>query len=267
MFKALITAFSLYTRIPMPYLKMSDKDMRYVLSWFPVTGVVLGFLEALAMYASYICGLSVFVTSILLIIIPIVYTGGIHIDGFMDTTDALRSYKPKEDKLKIMDDPHSGAFAIIGLSVYLMVSFALYVIAIRDVATGHMIFICQMFILSRSLSAITCYALPKAKKSGMLYNITESFDGAEKNKGVEKYILPVLFFVVSVSVQIYSDLYAGIINVCLQSLLILYYIRKTKKEFGGITGDTAGWLLQQSELLSIVSLAVKVIFFDKGVCG
>ena len=51
-------------------------------------------------------------------IIPILITGGFHIDGFMDTQDAINSYKPREKKLEILKDPHIGAFAVISLLAY-----------------------------------------------------------------------------------------------------------------------------------------------------
>ena len=49
-------------------------------------------------------------------------TGGIHLDGFMDTTDARSSYGDREKKLAILKDSHVGAFAVIGCSFYLILS-------------------------------------------------------------------------------------------------------------------------------------------------
>ena len=47
--------------------------------------------------------------------IPLVITGGFHVDGFMDTMDALCSNQGRERKLEILKDPHTGAFACIFL--------------------------------------------------------------------------------------------------------------------------------------------------------
>lgn len=50
-------------------------------------------------------------------------TGGIHLDGLLDTADALSSYKTKEEKLEILKDSHAGAFAIIiGICWFVLVS-------------------------------------------------------------------------------------------------------------------------------------------------
>lgn len=43
---------------------------------------------------------------------PLLVTGGIHIDGFSDTMDALSSHAERQKKLEIMDDPHIGAFGV-----------------------------------------------------------------------------------------------------------------------------------------------------------
>ena len=50
--------------------------------------------------------------------IPILITGGFHVDGFLDTCDALHSYQPRERKLEILKDSHIGAFAVIMLALY-----------------------------------------------------------------------------------------------------------------------------------------------------
>ena len=58
--------------------------------------------------------------------IPLLVTGGFHVDGFMDTTDALSSYREKEERLRILKDPHIGAFAVIGVVIYYLLYAAGY---------------------------------------------------------------------------------------------------------------------------------------------
>ena len=56
-------------------------------------------------------------------LIPVAATGGIHLDGFADTSDALSSYGDREKKLAILKDPHCGAFAVIRLCGYFVAVF------------------------------------------------------------------------------------------------------------------------------------------------
>ena len=58
--------------------------------------------------------------------LPVLVSGGIHTDGFIDTVDALSSYGDKEKKLEILKDPHTGAFAIIGAIMYYLLFFWIY---------------------------------------------------------------------------------------------------------------------------------------------
>ncbi len=59
-------------------------------------------------------------------LIPVFVSGGIHLDGFMDTMDALGSWGDKEKKLEILKDSHNGAFAVIGICCYFTVSLGVW---------------------------------------------------------------------------------------------------------------------------------------------
>ena len=97
-------SFSLYSRIPMPRLSYAEDDMEHSLIWFPMVGVVIGALVCLVNIPDFMKEVPAAVRILLSLLIPIVVTGGFHIDGFMDTEDALRSYAPVEKKLEILKD-------------------------------------------------------------------------------------------------------------------------------------------------------------------
>jgi len=61
--------------------------------------------------------------AVVLTLIPVVITGGIHLDGLLDTADALSSYQPRERRLEILKDSHAGAFAIIVCCMYFLAYF------------------------------------------------------------------------------------------------------------------------------------------------
>ncbi|MBQ4275848.1 MAG: adenosylcobinamide-GDP ribazoletransferase, partial [Lachnospiraceae bacterium] len=111
--RSFLIALSMYSKIPVPRCEWKEEDMKYVFIFFPLIGIVIGGL----IYGwNYLCRyfelpdiLRVCITAA----IPIIITGGIHADGFMDTMDALHSYRDKEKKLEILKDPHIGAFSVI----------------------------------------------------------------------------------------------------------------------------------------------------------
>lgn len=92
MFRSLIAAFSMFSRIPMPKIR-GEGNARYMMCFFPLVGVVLGGVVW--------CGFSIlsrsvgearFLTAAILTVLPILITGGIHMDGWMDTHDAIHSW-------------------------------------------------------------------------------------------------------------------------------------------------------------------------------
>ena len=64
--------------------------------------------------------------TMVLVIVPVVITGGIHVDGLLDTSDALSSWRDREKRLEILKDSHAGAFAVITACVYFMAFYGGY---------------------------------------------------------------------------------------------------------------------------------------------
>jgi nicotinate-nucleotide--dimethylbenzimidazole phosphoribosyltransferase len=99
-------------------------DMGRAMAWFPVVGLVLGALLALADVA----GRAFFpplVNAALLLSTWVALTGALHLDGFLDCCDGLLATKPPERRLEILRDTHVGAFAVVGAVCLLLLKFAL----------------------------------------------------------------------------------------------------------------------------------------------
>lgn len=108
--------------------------------------------------------LPVFAETLFWAAVPLLITGGFHVDGFMDVQDAFNSYKPKEEKLKILKDPHIGAFEVIslGILVLLYISFTYLLLETKN---NKMIAIsCIGFALMRDLDmncSKKCWRIPR----------------------------------------------------------------------------------------------------------
>ena len=83
-------------------------------------------------------------------ILPIFITGGIHMDGFLDTMDGISSYQTKERRLEILKDSNSGAFAIIGGLVYMILSIGAW----SEVSVKSLPVIACSYCLSRAISIL-----------------------------------------------------------------------------------------------------------------
>ena len=112
--QTIAVAFAMFSAIPVPQFDWNEKNMRYAMCAFPLIGAVCGVLW-------YLCGalpLPALVRAGGFCLIPVWVTGGIHLDGYADTCDALSSYGDTAKKLEILKDPHCGAFAVIRLCSY-----------------------------------------------------------------------------------------------------------------------------------------------------
>jgi adenosylcobinamide-GDP ribazoletransferase len=242
-------AFSMYSKIPMPKTDWNKKNMKYAFCFFPVVGMVILALIMLWDYISVNLQMGSIMHTAILVVIPVLVTGGIHLDGFLDTMDALSSYQPMEKRLEILKDPHTGAFAIISAVIYFIVYFGAW----SEVRGETLIIISIGFVLSRSLSGFSVVTFPCAKSSGLAAQFS---DAAEKNK--VKLTMGMYILICSL-VMLYVNVLLGGICVITALIVFIYYNVMSKKNFGGITGDLAGCFLQICELC----MALSVVFIGK----
>ena len=182
-------------------------------------------------------------------LIPIIITGGIHMDGFMDTMDALGSWGDREKKLEILKDSHAGAFAILGMGCYLMWS-----VAVWSELPAEVLRVCGVsFVLSRALSGFSVVTFPAARNSGLLKMFQ---DGAQK-----KVVRITMCLYVAAAVIMMAVMNARAMTGAVTGVMIafLYYIVVSRKQFGGVTGDLAGFFLETAELAMFTGILVTCI--------
>ncbi len=240
--KACIIAFGTYSKFPVPYFEWKEKDMKYSICFFPFVGVLLGAAEWLWFWICVNYGMGSLFKAAGAVIINILVTGGIHIDGYMDTMDALHSYQPVEKKLEILKDAHIGAFAVIMLSVLLLA----YIGALPGIDFNNVPLFASTFVFSRILSGLSVVLFKGAKKGGMLY----AFSSSAQKKVVCISLVMELLFMAAGTIWIYKIKAVFVIVVML--IVFIYYRYKSYKEFGGITGDLAGWFLCLSEMVAVI---------------
>lgn len=237
-----VMAFSTYSRLPMPQVEWSEKNMRYTLAFFPLVGAAVGGVFALSAWLLGLLGFGPVLRGAVLTAVPLAVTGGIHMDGFCDTVDALSSHAPRERKLEILKDPHAGAFALIWGAVWLLVYFGLLT-ELRGAAT-----VAAGFVLSRSFSAWGVERLPSAR-GGM---------GAQLKRGSRFpwWVLTLYLGLYLGAVALWGDLLAGLAALGAALLVYLGYRVLAVRQFGGFTGDLAGWFLQVCELAILAAVVV-----------
>lgn len=238
-FRAAILALSTYTRLPMPRVQWDGEAAGLALGFLPLAGGAVGLAVLLWQLVCRGLGLSAVMFAAVCTALPVLVSGGIHIDGFCDTSDALASRQSRERRLEILKDPHVGAFALIRLCVYLLICFAvLHELFLLELDRG----LGLVFVLSRCLASVSALTLPGARKNGMLAAFTGGAD--LRRTGV----IIALFAAAALAGWLWLTLPQGAFGLALCLPVALWYRSMALKSFGGVTGDTTGFFLQLIEL-------------------
>ena len=249
--QSLIIAFAMYSKIPMPRADWNDKNMRYAFCWFPVIGLVIGLVTRGVFYILTDWQVGDVFRGVCLMAVPLLITGGIHLDGFMDTTDARSSYGDREKKMMILKDSHVGAFAVIGCGLYLILSAGAW----SEIDTKGIRIMMMAFVMERALSGLAAVNFKGARKDGML----TAFREPARRKTVTAVLAAEA--IAAAAVMCYFWLPAGVLCCIGALMMFFFYYKIAMKEFGGTTGDLAGWFLQNCELIMLFLAVVSQYLF------
>ena len=246
--KSVIIAFAMYSKLPMPRVDWEKKALSWALCWFPLVGAVIGAALWGWLALAGFLGFGAAFTAAFALLIPIALSGGIHLDGFCDTCDALSSHQSREKKLEILKDSHTGAFAIICCGLYLLVFFAAWC---EVSATGRAaLALCLGPVLSRSLSGLFAVTLPNARGTGLLATFTGPMDAAKAR------VVLAVWAIAAAAAMVFLSPWTGVGVLAGAALACVYYVATAKRQFGGVTGDLAGFFLQLCELGMVLGAVV-----------
>ena len=239
-------AFGMFSAVPAPQPAWNEKNMKYALCAFPLVGVVIALAFGCWGWAAAALDLPVLLRAAGFCLLPVWITGGIHLDGYADTCDALSSYGGQEKRLAILKDPHCGAFAVIRLCSWFVADLGLCAaLPLTPRAVGCM----QLgFVLERAISGWAVAALPLAKNTGLAH----TFSTAAARQRV-KLILTGVILAVSMLLVGFGGV-SGWAMLAAALAALWRYAAVSRRDFGGITGDLAGWFLQRCELWMLGAL-------------
>lgn len=240
-------AISMFTVIPLPKYEWDDKSAKHMMKLYPVIGLIVGTLWYVAFLILNKLNISLMLTSALLMAVPFILTGFLHLDGFMDVCDALLSRRPKDEKLRILKDSTVGAFSVISLAILFIIEFA--AINTLLIEQKNPLFLILIPIISRSL--VGYFLLTRE-------TISESYLGNLFKQGtgsLDTAILIGIYLATFILCYIISDLESLIIPVIMW-ITSYVLVNKSKKELGGINGDVAGYMLVLSECIGLIVLGI-----------
>lgn len=248
---SMIAAFASYSIIPMPNRELTAESTKYQLCFFPLIGVVIGaLLYGWNIGWPYLCNYN-FLPAVVFVIVPVIISGGTHVDGFIDTVDAMCAPRTMEKKLEILKDTHTGSFAIIITLSYFLIALGVW----SEMSINAVPMLAVGFVLSRALSGLAIVTFPHAKTSKLM----KSFIDEKQKRTVFGVMLA--YIVASVALMIYLQPLYGSVAVLGAIVSYIYYYYVAKKHFGGITAAVASFFVQVCELIipCVVLIAWKFI--------
>ena len=235
--KSLIVALQFLTRIPLFItISVDPKLSGRSLLWYPLVGVLIGAV----LYATtrLMVNQPQLLTAIMVLIIWVLITGGLHLDGLADSADAWAGgYGNKKKTLEIMKDPHVGSLAIVVLVLVLLLKF----VALSElVKTDKIMYLILAPMLARSAVVYLFLTTPYVRPQGLGANM------AKYLPHTMAIMVLLLFIVPAVLLHPLAVLAAGVVLTGLRYLML--------KRLAGMTGDTLGASIEITEAVVLVSL-------------
>ena len=247
--ESLLIALSMYSALPVKCLNWTEKNLRNAMVFFPLVGLLCGVGLFVVWTVCELLHVGAVLFGVLAVLSGVLITGGIHLDGFCDTADALYSRRPQEEKLRILKDPNCGPFAVFSVVLALLVSFGAYVQIYQTQNRSFVWLLTGVFVLSRCLSGLSVTALPIAQSSSLAKTFGES---AGKHVRV---ILVIVYGVVGLLTDLFWD-WLAVVLAWIGLFAFFGCSHMAKKQFGGITGDLAGFFLVLCETVCLLGAAL-----------
>jgi len=234
---SILAAFQFLTLIP-PIIRrpFTSQEMGNSVAFYPLVGLGIG---AVIYGADW--GLSqIFQTEIrsaLLLLIWVLLTGGLHLDGLLDSLDGLFGGFTAETRLEIMRDERVGAFGVIGGILALIIKFT----AISVIPATSLAWL-AVPVFSRLGMSFALVVFPYVRQVGLGKQIKDNTNW--------RHLL--LAFLISALI---GWLTTGLTGLGIMSLsLALSWLtgRYILKRIPGLTGDNYGAINEILEIFSIL---------------
>lgn len=265
--QAFFMSLGMFSSIPCPYRPWNEKARHLMLVFLPLVGLVIGGIWFGLYKLTAWLDLPLQLQAGVLTLYPFLVTGFIHLDGFMDTSDALLSRRPLQEKLRILKDPHTGAFAVISVVVLMLICYASmssiterlnFKLALGIAKGEPMLALLLIPVITRcgsSLAVLTGKPLSHSQYK-------------EDNKKVPAAEITVVCIMAAAVMLAGLLLGAGIgsfaadwsvlLVLCCTMIAYLSALYGAVRQLGGVSGDLAGYALTIAEAFALITMAILV---------
>jgi len=241
--KSLIFAIQALTRINIKQIPWDEGAFGRATAFFPLVGLFLGcsYLLAALFLINYT---SSYLIASLLLIAHIILTGALHLDGLLDTIDAVFSHRSPERMLEIMKDSRVGSNAVVGaISIFLL----RFTITAEIVQKEQLLLLVLAPLLARFNQVFVIYFFPYIRPQGLgsLFKIYT---------GKRELAIAALTTLASILLISFMGLNLSVwIVLFITTLFACYWGSRFTRLFHGLTGDLYGALSELTELLVLLA--------------
>lgn len=239
-----LLSLQFFTSIPIrKTLPMNQQSVTAMFCTMPIISFFMGLIIVFTNYLNNtFFQFTPLLLAIVIVVLNIAMTGGLHVDGWIDLSDAYFSYRDRERRLEILSDSRVGAFGAIGLFVMLLLKIAFFYEILIQQPHDMLYFFIFIPVLSRLAMLIYFNLTKNIKDTGL----AAYFKNQVLDQHLWMYIVLYIFIIIFTSFILHNST-IFILLVCMFGFTILY--RKwTIKHFGGMTGDLLGALYEGMEL-------------------
>ncbi len=243
---SLIIAFAMYSRIPVPEIDVQKDQGNYVLCFFPLVGIVIGAFELVAYHVLLLLGIGTVLRGAVLTALPLLISGGVHMNGFMAVVQARNTFGDQAKKTGVMEDPHPGMNAVLACALYLLVSAGAWI----EAGWRSICIMALFFALERAAGGYCALNFRTRRGSGSL----EFFTDEKSRERASNIILAECVGIFIVMALIWMP--GAVLSYALIFVTMIVYYLTAESEFDGNRTELMGWFLQMAELAQLIALAI-----------
>ena len=222
-----------FCSLPCPVKRWDSGCKSLMLGFLPSIGLIIGLIWAAIYVGLVYLGFPFLVVSFILAFLPFALCGFMHMDGFMDCSDAIMSRKPLEDRQRILKDTHTGAFSVIS-AIFMILAYFAFISTAASLG-------------SRPLGTSQYVELDEAN---------QEIDAATKSTKKQGVILLVVQLVIYTALAFWASSYYAATALVYGAVVLgtLISVTYAKKQLGGMSGDIAGYGIVWGEFCGIAML-------------